>query len=460
MQGHLDIGESPQGTLLSAVTDAELLSQMRALVSAERAVTADVIEHLIEIDRRKLFLDQACSSLYAYCIERLGYSEDSAFKRVRVARLAARLPQVLGELRSGTLHLTGLFLLSTYLTDHNASILLAEARGKSRSGLERLIAHHFPRPDVAPRIERLPESLSLLTEGSPRESGRSESAEPCPKLTRPEQGERQTRARLKALSPARFHVEFTASETLYDKINHAKQLFSHSLPSGDLATLLERALDLLIEAELRRRTGAHAAHRKRRALKPGSRHVPLEVARDVWKRDGARCAFVGGDGSRCEERMFLTLEHRRPYALGGAATVENVCLLCAAHNAHRARRVFGDTYLKRKRAERAMARIQRAIERSGADTPMDVPGFVAPTDSDLHGVAGADRAQLAAETICARASIAGYENRVFSALCALGFGMQPVTRVMASLRETQETADEAALLRAALLMLVPATRPS
>jgi len=72
---------------------------MRALVLVERAASAEVVEHLIEIDRRRLFLDQACSSLYAYCIERLGYSENGAIKRMRVARLAERVPCVLEELR-------------------------------------------------------------------------------------------------------------------------------------------------------------------------------------------------------------------------------------------------------------------------------------------------------------------------------------------------------------------------
>jgi hypothetical protein len=39
---------------------------------------------------------------------------------VRAARLAVRLPQVLDELRNGTLHLTALFLLAPHLTDDNA----------------------------------------------------------------------------------------------------------------------------------------------------------------------------------------------------------------------------------------------------------------------------------------------------------------------------------------------------
>ena len=77
------------------------------LVLVERSASADVIAHLMEIGRRRLYLDQACSSLYRYARERLRYSEDEALKRVRVARLAEWLPRVLEELRTGAIHLTG-----------------------------------------------------------------------------------------------------------------------------------------------------------------------------------------------------------------------------------------------------------------------------------------------------------------------------------------------------------------
>jgi hypothetical protein len=91
------------------VSDRDLLLRMPGLVLLERVHSADVIEHLVEIDRRRLFLEAACASLSSYCSERLGYSEDEAAIRVRVTRLASRLPQVLGELRSGKIHLTGVY---------------------------------------------------------------------------------------------------------------------------------------------------------------------------------------------------------------------------------------------------------------------------------------------------------------------------------------------------------------
>ena len=99
--------EKPDGmaermSLLSSVSDAQLLTQTLAAARAERAAMANVLRHLAEVDRRRLYLDQACSSLYSYCIERLGYSEDAALKRVRVARLIRRFPSGIGGDRNGS----------------------------------------------------------------------------------------------------------------------------------------------------------------------------------------------------------------------------------------------------------------------------------------------------------------------------------------------------------------------
>jgi hypothetical protein len=129
---------------------------------------------------------------------------------------------------------------------------------------------------------------------------------------------------------------------------------SHALPSGDLGALVECAVDALIEQETRKRFGPRTASgavkaRKARELKPGSRHVPVETERAVWERDNSQCTFVDGEGRRrCAERRFLTLEHRTPFALGGPPTLENLCLLCSAHNLENARQVFGEPHIETK----------------------------------------------------------------------------------------------------------------
>jgi hypothetical protein len=220
---------------LSLLSDSELAARLPGLVRAERHAMAEVIEHLVEVERRRLYLTSRVTSLFGYCTQELGYDEDAALKRHRVAKLALRVPQVLDELRAGTMHLTGLFLLAKYLHQDNASALLAEARGKSRREIEKLIAGWFPRPDVPARLE--PIALTVTA----ADSSVAPANQACSKS-----GE-SVRSWLEPLSPSRWRVEFTARVELHEKIEKARQLLSHALPSGDLSELFERALDALIE---------------------------------------------------------------------------------------------------------------------------------------------------------------------------------------------------------------------
>lgn len=49
-----------------------------------------------------------------------------------------------------------------------------------------------------------------------------------------------------------------------------------------------------------------------------------------------------GPRGRCAERDFLEFHHVRPFAEGGASTVDNIELRCRAHNAYEAGLYFGE----------------------------------------------------------------------------------------------------------------------
>jgi hypothetical protein len=61
--------------------------------------------------------------------------------------------------------------------------------------------------------------------------------------------------RLEPLSAGRYRVQFTADAALKEKLERARDLMRHALPSGDLAALIARSLDLLIEQLMKRRFG-------------------------------------------------------------------------------------------------------------------------------------------------------------------------------------------------------------
>jgi len=89
--------------LVSALSDQDLLARLPEVRCRERRAIAEVIAHLAEVERRRLYLAEACSSMFTFCIERLGYSENEAHTRLQVARLCSRFPEALEALEIGTI---------------------------------------------------------------------------------------------------------------------------------------------------------------------------------------------------------------------------------------------------------------------------------------------------------------------------------------------------------------------
>jgi hypothetical protein len=183
------------------------------------------------------------------------------------------------------------------------------------------------------------------------------------------------------------------------KLAAAKDALSHSLPGADEAAILEAGLDLILERAAKRkglvkrphktpsdavvegngsrkaspgsgRAGARAgvaagslhdgtrevrgeeAEAKRcdgaaSATVPESRHIPAGVQRQVWIRDGGRCAWPSADGGVCGSTYRLQFDHIVPVAKGGKSTVTNVRVCCAFHNDLSAREVFGNEWMDR-----------------------------------------------------------------------------------------------------------------
>ena len=77
-----------------------------------------------------------------------------------------------------------------------------------------------------------------------------------------------------------------------------------------------------------------------------TRYTAADVRHAVEQRDECQCTFVSADGTRCSETRWLQLDHIEPFALGGKSTLENLRLLCPAHNQLEAERTFGEATIR------------------------------------------------------------------------------------------------------------------
>jgi 5-methylcytosine-specific restriction endonuclease McrA len=235
------------------------------------------------------------------------------------------------------------------------------------------------------------------------------------------------RAKVVPLAPQRFALQVTIGQGTHNKLRRAKELLAHTVRSEDVAEVLDRALDALIEKLERRRCAATTRPRARRSA-AHARHIPAEVKREVTQRDGGQCTFVSESGHRCEERSGLELDHVIPVARGGEATEANLRLRCRAHNQYAADLAYGRGFMDEKRreaqrqaaearAQKAAADAERARERAAAEAELAAASDVIPALKIL-GWCG-DDLRFAAK-LCAAMPDATTKERVHHCIKALG----------------------------------------
>ena len=344
--------------LASALSDHDLLARIGVLAEKEREASVELVAHLAVLDARpSLYAARGHGSLFTYCTDVLGLSEDATCNRIAAARAGRRFPVILDLLASGAVSLSAVRMLRPHLTPENHEAVLARASGRSLREIEALIAELAPRPDVPTSIRRLPEpaartlDLPVASENGPL------SPPVASAVTSPAR-----RPVIEATAPERYRVQFTLGKESHDRLRRLQTLLRREIPDGDAGAIVERALVLLLEKVEKSKFAATSRPRPRRPVRRGtdttrmpdeartpvvlSRDIPNAVQRGSWRRDDGRCAFVSKDGVRCKERAFLEFHHIVPYARGGRATIENISLRCRRHNRYEAELEFGGNVMK------------------------------------------------------------------------------------------------------------------
>ena len=147
-------------SVLKGLSDDVLLTRLTEIIARGRRVEVEIVAHIAEVDARRLYLGQACSSMHAYATERLRLSNAEAYLRITVARLSRRFPVVLAMLADGRAHLSGLVRLAPHLSEQNAADILRRASSLPKREIELLVAEIAPVPDAPSRIRRLPTAVS------------------------------------------------------------------------------------------------------------------------------------------------------------------------------------------------------------------------------------------------------------------------------------------------------------
>jgi 5-methylcytosine-specific restriction endonuclease McrA len=327
---------------LTNLTDAQLMGSLMMVCGQGRAVLARLLAHLGEVEERRLHLEAACSSMFDFCVRKLGMSDGEACRRITAARLARRFPDLLVRIEHGQITLSTIDLVKHVLTCDSYDEIVDAVAHKTKHEVLAFLAQRAPKPDVPASITTVPTQVTLTPAPSPAVVA---TAEP----------------QLAPLSATRHHVQFTASDELRQKLERAADLMRHANVSGDLAVVVERAVDLLIEKLEKTRLG------KTSRPKPPSEDtedISAATRRAVFARDGERCTFCDAAGNRCPARTLLELDHVLSHALGGTNDEDNLRVRCRAHNRLHAEKTFGKAHVEEKIRHRQQGYEPENVERA------------------------------------------------------------------------------------------------
>ena len=350
---------------LRSFSDRDILSRTLELTRRERAVTLQVLLHLVEIERRQLHLKQGFSSMFDYCTSALGYSEPAAVRRIRAARCVARFPEVLGLLEANEVNLSTIARISRVLNAGNKTLLLERIRGRSQREVDRIRAEYQPGTMMPDRVRPLVVPVAAAPLAPAVSLGVSAAAgDACEKNAYRRSDGAPAALPDRPADPAtacgtttfehRLVIQFTASEGFMAKAEKIKSLASHRLsPNPSFEQVFELAMDSFLEKhdpsarrerrELRKQKAIAGSREQRphRDTAARARHVPAQVRDQVFLRDQGQCAYVSPGGRRCGSAYVLQIDHIQPVARGGASTADNLRLLCAYHNRLEAERIVG-----------------------------------------------------------------------------------------------------------------------
>lgn len=322
---------------LSKIPNAELLNRLEKLLRTERKITHLILCHINEVESRRLYADLGFDSMYKYLTRHLGYSEDSAYRRLQAARLLKQVPAVAEKLEEGTLNLTQLTQVQKCIKQevklgHKIDInqttqILEEVQNKSGYETQKYLAHEFNQPV-------------------------------------------QTHEVIKPQQDNSIRLELTLTEDQMKTLQQARDLLSHVLPEGNWADLFTLLAKKHIQKEMgkpqkikkesteslvgkcsafeantdgnnsdvtnavsspRNLTPSFLTKRKRKNIK-------ITLKRDLLKKANHCCDYTNPQtGRKCESTYQLQIDHRVPLALGGSDTPENLRVLCRTHNLASAR---------------------------------------------------------------------------------------------------------------------------
>lgn len=279
----------PSENHLKLLSDECLDQSLFAYVRKEKEVLKEILCHIAEVDRRRLFLRLGYSSLYVYLTERMSYDGGSAQRRIDAARLAQQVPSVLESIDQGEITLAQVTFLQKSLRQAKGNQISLESKTELLESLKN--------KTLAETQVEVCKSLDIPLKETPKISHQANES---------------------------VRLEVTLTKEQWEKIKTMRELLSSTLPSGEWDQVLEYVAGKVIEQKTR-------GVKSRSSDESGSVLSP-QLKRQVLQRDQC-CQYKSQQtGKMCGSKWNLQVDHIRPRWAGGTNELSNLRAVCANHN--------------------------------------------------------------------------------------------------------------------------------
>ena len=258
-------GYVPVTTTVSALSDQHLLQRIKELAAVEHHLKVVVIDHLLELERRRLYLSLGFSGLFEYAVRELGYSDGAAWRRIKAMRLCVEVKGARTRIQDGTLTLNAAAELQHAFERQERKQASAgrgsqagAGSGATPNGSAPGAAEKTQESDAAPVLDSAErESLVARAAGKSTRQVKEMLAEVDPDLARPVE-------RMRPLGAGRWELKAVIDDDCRSGLDQLKGLLSHVDPQMTLGELLGRVVREAVE----RHDPSRPPRRRRRSRQP------------------------------------------------------------------------------------------------------------------------------------------------------------------------------------------------
>lgn len=341
-------GEKMTDHSIKNFSNNELVQSLANYFADDRRINHIILLHLKEIQSRHLYADFGYPNLFTMLIQHFHQSESAANQRIQALRLMNDVPEVANRLIAGKLNLSTLAMAQRQIRREEKTTGTKITTTQKTEIVQRISCKTMHEAEK--------ELMALLPE----------SAKTMPIHER-------------RISADSTRLSLTVPDRVKDKLEKLKTRWAAANPHMDYLEIIERSLDMTLAkvdpiqfkskqpqvAKIKQRatdsvaqvveveTPQNTQNSKPSKLQPKSAnrrktYYSIHIDKLLWSRANSQCEFVDAStGQRCTSRFGMERDHILPLGKGGSNEIQNLRLLCRAHNLLMARRHFGAKKIQR-----------------------------------------------------------------------------------------------------------------